>query len=295
MGRGFVDGLHLAVLLVILTLTSPIAQAKTAYSMPTFGASWASQTLVVNVPAQPTAARDIVARAVEIWNQAQLWFKTTYFPKGNAYTFLIGKHPANVLVDFSDYWSVSNYCPSIPLGVEGCTTLRWNLANNITQAIVFLDTKRLTQPNNDSIFLVLHEFGHALGLPDLPLTPTSTCQFQDLLCLYYLDQYPSTLDLYTLHELAGGNRQTIASLPSNIPYSNYIPSESVSLPPTIIAEATSAASKAPTSTAPLEGWESNQLTTILFAIAIFSSTLILGASFSKRRGGTSGYGGPGGI
>lgn len=128
-------------------------------------------------------------------------------------------------MDFTDYWTVSNYCPTFPLGVEGCTDVRWNGSWNITFALVFLDTNILTQQGqySDSIFLVLPEVGHALGLPDLPSYSSSSCPIQDLMCLYPADKYPSTLDLYALHELAGGNREANVFLPSNIPYSYYMP------------------------------------------------------------------------
>ena len=208
-------------LLGTLTLASPVASGKTPYWIQTFGVSWTNQTVDVSIPAGPGMARHLVVQALDIWNQAQLWFEATYFPRGRVYTFVVDNRPLDVLVDFTDYWSVSNYCPSVPLGVEGCTNVTWNLSRNITRAIVFLDTKRLITPNMDSIFLVLHEFGHALGLPDLP----SLCPFQDLSCLYYADHYPSTLDLYALHELADGMRETMVSLPPTIPYQYYSPSQ----------------------------------------------------------------------
>jgi hypothetical protein len=191
--------------------------------MPTFGVSWVGPAIDVSIPASPSVARGLVVKAIDLWNQAQVWFKGKYFPEGNVYTIQIGERPVEIIVDFTDYWSVSSFCPSMPLGVEGCTNLRWNYSGNITQAVVFLDITRLTAPDNDSIFLTLHEIGHALGLPDLPSSPTSSCKFQDLFCMFYADHYPSTLDLYALHELAEGNRETTVSLPPTIPYYYYTP------------------------------------------------------------------------
>lgn len=40
--------------------------------------------------------------------------------------------------------------------------------------------------------------------------------------MYYPNEYPSTLDLYGLHQLAGGNRQTDVLLPTTVPYAYYM-------------------------------------------------------------------------
>jgi len=296
MRRVRTGNLSFIVVLAVLSLASPIAQAKSPYWMPTFGVSWASRTVDVSIPAEPAVARELVLKAVEIWNEAQLWFKVTYFPEGKVYTFLIGKRPLDILVDFSDYWSVSNYCPSIPLGVEGCTDVSWNYSRNITQAIVFLDTKQLSNPDSGSIFLVLHEFGHALGLPDLPSSPTSPCQFQDLFCLYYVNQYPSTLDLYALHELAEGIREPMVFLPSRIPYYYYVPSASP-IPISTGPATTATAVRAPM-TLSIHEQALNQLATFVLATVICSGAVILLAFIvkrSKRRSLGCGHGGPGGI
>ena len=280
MHRNGKETLYFIVLFTVLSLTSPMAEAKSQYWMPTFGVSWASQTIDVNVPAEPALARDIAVKAVEIWNDAQLWFKAKYFPEGKTYTFIIDKRPINILVDFTDYWSVSNYCPSLPLGVVGCTRLSWNYSGNITQAIVFLDTKQLTNPNTGSIFLALHEFGHTLGLPDLPSSPTSPCQFQDLFCLYYADRYPSTLDLYALHELAEGKRETKVSLPPWIPYDYYVPTASLILAST--GAATTATALKLSNTPSIQGWASNWLATCVVAALVPSGTAIIFALIVKR-------------
>jgi hypothetical protein len=167
----------------------------------------------------------VALRAIAIWNNAQTWFKAAYFPSAAIYKLVIGGENPSVLTDFTNYWSVSNYCPTMPFGVEGCTHLSWDDADNITLALVFLDVGGLTSQTSTHrpVFLALHEFGHALGLPDFPSTSSSQCPFQDLMCLYYPNEYPSTLDLYALHQLAAGIRATHIVLPSYIPYAYYAP------------------------------------------------------------------------
>ena len=215
---------YLVILLSIVLLMAPFVQARpqSQYWIPTFGASWPSRLIYVKVPSQPAIAHDLVVKAITIWDQAQSWFKATYFPNGKTYTFVIGNEHSHVLVEFTDYWTVSNYCSSSPLGVDGCTDIRWDDSSNITRAVVYLDTSLLTYqgPNYDPLFLVLHEFRHALGLTDYP--SSLSCPFQDLLCMYYPNEYPSTLDLYALHQLAGGNRESDVILPSTVPYAYYV-------------------------------------------------------------------------
>jgi hypothetical protein len=206
--------------------TVPAVQARpqSQYWIPTFGASWPSQLIYVRVPSTPSVAHDLVLKAITIWDQAQSWFKSTYFPNGRTYTFVVGNEQSHVLVEFTDHWSVSNYCSSSPLGVDGCTHIRWDDSNNITHAVVFLDTSLLTYQGSkyDPLFLALHEFGHALGLTDYP--SSLSCPFQHLLCMYYPNEYPSTLDLFALHELAGGYRESDVFLPSTVPYTYYMTS-----------------------------------------------------------------------
>ena len=215
---------YLVILLSMVFLMAPIVQARpqSQYWIPTFGASWPSRLIYVWIPPTPTVAHDLVVKAITIWDQAQSWFKATYFPDGKTYTFVVGNKRSRVFVEFTDYWTVSNYCSSSPLGVDGCTHIRWDDSNNITRAVVYLATGLLTYQGSkyDPLFLVLHEFGHALGLTDYP--SALSCSFQDLLCLYYPNEYPSTLDLYGLHQLAGGNRETDVYLPSTVPYAYYL-------------------------------------------------------------------------
>jgi hypothetical protein len=187
------------------------------------------RSIEISIPSDPPTAYELVVKAIQVWDAAQLWFKESYFPDGNVYTIVVGMQKPAVLVDFTDYWTVSNYCPSLPLGVDGCTHIHWDVSGNITHAVVFLDTNGLTEQtqHNNSIFLALHEVGHALGLPDLTSSSSSPCLVNDLLCLYYANEYPSTLDLYALHRLADGNRNQTVLLPSTIPYTYYVPEGSL--------------------------------------------------------------------
>jgi hypothetical protein len=272
-------------LLAILCLTTPIVQAEFSYLIPTFGASWVTRMIDVSIPSQPAIAYGLVVRAVEIWNEAQLWFRSTYLHNGNVYTFVLGKQKPGVLVEFTDYWTVSNYCPSFPLGVAGCTHVRWNDSWNITLALVYLDTNTLTQQGqlNDSIFLVLHEVGHALGLRDLPSSSSSPCPIQDLMCLYHADEYPSTLDLYALHELAGRNREADVLLPSNIPYSYYVPPMSMNRP--LSGFSSMAVTSQATGTPSPPSYVSNWSTVIVLApiVALGTAIFLLISAKSKRR------------
>ena len=213
---------YLAVLLSIVFLMAPVVQARPQYWIPTFGASWPSQSVYVEVPSQPATAYNLVVKAITIWDQAQSWFRRAYFPNGKTYTFVIRNEHSNVFVEFTDYWSVSYYCSSSLLGVDGCTHIRWDASNNITSAVVYLNTGILTYQGSkyDPLFLVLHELGHALGLTDYP--SSLSCPFQDLLCMYYPNKYPSTLDLYGLHQLAEGNREADVFLPPTVPYAYYM-------------------------------------------------------------------------
>ncbi len=177
--------------------------------------------IYVKVPSEPAIAHGLVMKAIAIWDQAQSWFGAKYFPGRGIYTFVIGNGHPLVTVEFADYWTVSNYCPSVTLGVDGCTHIRWDDSKNITSAVVFLDTSFLTYQGSKytPLFLALHELGHALGLTDFPAS--LSCPFQDLLCMYYPDEFPSTLDLYALHQLALGNKESEVFLPSNVPYAYF--------------------------------------------------------------------------
>ena len=107
----------------------------------------------------------------------------------------------------------------------GLTTTRWNPVTHEALPPIVINITTYSGTAN-SLFVkkvVMHEFGHALGL-NHAASPT-TSDGPEL--MYYATHtgeigYPSTLDVYALSWLYKGNFGETVQLPSNIPYKMLI-------------------------------------------------------------------------
>jgi hypothetical protein len=219
----------IVVLVLVLVTVLPLVHADPDYWIPTYGESWAARMIYLNIPKTPAEAHDMTVQALTIWNAAQLWFASRYYSNAPVYTLKESSN-GSVLVVFTDQVTVD----SIAHGEKGDTG--WTTTKGdpyLTGATVYLVTGKIT------LYLVLHEFGHVLGLGHIKVESESakTCIYADLMCHFVYDECPSTLDLYALHLLAEGLSPDKVTLPVNIPYVEFTPTANLrlTLPPSVHA------------------------------------------------------------
>lgn len=195
----------------ILTLLIPIVQADDQlYQIPLYRARWAISTIDVAIPSSPATAHEAVSQALDVWNQAQIWFTSKYFPNGHVYSFeAVDSGAINVV--FSTSGEIENLTSS--QGNLGYADLSISAHVTIDGGEVYLDV------NGVNLYLALHEFGHILGLGHVAQDGNRTsCTIPDLMCHWVNPAWPSTLDLYALHLLAEGQTPLSVTLPTKIPY-----------------------------------------------------------------------------
>lgn len=185
-------------LLAALTLI-PFAQAQTTYTIPLEPRGWGGP-INVQIQSTPTWAHNIVLHAMTTWNEAQAWFRDTYYPHTSIYTLVEATISGDAIVTFTNTLT--------PEGWRGSTK---SIQEGLTRTII--DVQWGPDYTNT---LALHELGRVLGLD-------SAIYSQDLMNIVNIDRIhaPSTLDLYGVHLLAGGSQSTSATLPANIPYYLY--------------------------------------------------------------------------
>jgi hypothetical protein len=150
-------------------------------------------------------------QAIQIWNEAQEWLKESYYPTGKIYT-LVASNTGPVTNQLAEVSELQALCDNTSQ-LAGCTTLLWDENHDFHSATIFLNSNGAF-----NVFVVLHEFGHVLGLPDYP----NPCPLDDLMCFdSMLGTNPSTLDLYAIHLLASGSQSAMVWLPTNIPYATW--------------------------------------------------------------------------
>ena len=156
-------------------------------------------------------------QALQVWNQAQLWFARAYFPNSSVYMLEVGDSSAQVQVKLLASSTVVG-------SIQGWTDYR--AQNGIMESA----SVKIAAKNSAEAILVLsvHELGHVLGIGHV------SCCGKDLMNAYPVTNaasyIPTTLDLYAVHVLAsGGLMPRYVSLPNKIAYQT-VPNTELALP-----------------------------------------------------------------
>ena len=213
------------ILLIILTIMiafPPVHADSDAYVIPLEGARWSSSTIRVYISGGEVWQQNQALQAMQLWNQAQLWFAKEYFPNSLVYTFEVGDSSAPVRVTLLN-------SSTIVENILGWTD--YHMQNRVIDSV----NVRIAAANSARAVLVLssHELGHVLGLGDDVI-----CCKKDLMNAFPImdnvSALPTTLDLYALHVLAIANAiPSFVWLPNGIPYETALTTLNGS--PTIMA------------------------------------------------------------
>jgi hypothetical protein len=223
--------------MVVLLSAIPTQIYAPAYSIPLLG-RWADLMITVSIPHTPMQVMNqgqendwayfAVENATLVWNQAQEWFVSKYYPQEKTYKFTIAKHAA-VTVSFTDLKTPNNYT------MTGQTLFNETSAGFYRSSVVILrwPTDRFSGQQPYQLYIVaLHQFGHVLGLGNTNLGyALDGSKITDLIdASQSIGLTPLTLDLYAVHLLASGITAPNAVLPSNIPLTNAPSTSTNSIP-----------------------------------------------------------------
>jgi hypothetical protein len=239
--------LLLAVLLVACASsagTSTLVQSSNSIQLEEFRWTWTRFPLRVlvemnqwSVPDYAVAVREALDDWMKgIWNYTQT-FNDTSLP-AVSYVFYVSSVNAT-----QDYDVLVTFTPDrMPPGssVVGLTTYNYEPATHEPIPPITINVTT-SSANANSLFVkdvVMHEFGHALGLGHA--ASSSTLNGPEL--MYYTSSknevvYPSTLDVYGLTELYRGVFSQSVQLPVDVPY--VMLTEGTVSPPTVTPPALS--------------------------------------------------------
>ena len=211
-------------LLLAITLSLPLVHADPgSYVIPLEGARWTSNIIPVYVSGGDEDQQNQLLQAMQLWNQAQLWFAKEYSPNSSVYTLEQGDASAPVQVTLLNSTSIVE-------NILGWTDYR--AANGAFESM----RVRIAADYSDRIVLLLgaHELGHVLGLGDDVI-----CCKKDLMNAFptgnNVSALPTTLDLYALHVLSIANAiPSFVWLPNQIPYQTAVANPTLNGSPGLI-------------------------------------------------------------
>jgi hypothetical protein len=205
-----------------LSISSDV-RARDSYTIELIPARWNRATIPVRIDTDNETLHSLVLQALEIWNTAQDWFRTTYASNSRLYSLEEGKN-AVVVVGFGTvYEYVGNSLTSLPCydcsGIahsdySGGVMKRVEIT---VSTVSFLGGHAYSEAG--ILGVIMHELGHALGLGHTSVNDDLMYKSADTFSTPSYSVYPSTLDLYGVAALANElNTPTQATLPGNIPY-----------------------------------------------------------------------------
>jgi predicted Zn-dependent protease len=230
----------MATMLVLSAVPLPIVSSRLAasYSIEVEEFRWTKFPLRVLVDMNqwslPKYAADVHG-TIDAWMKAignySITFNDTTLAEVNYLFYLSNVNLTNnydIFVTFT-----SDEMPPFSNTV-GMTTYKWNSFTHepISPIIINITTYSATATSTFIRNVVMHEFGHALGLGHA--LPQSATDGPEL--MYYISPrnqvaYPSTLDVYGLTVLYEGNYSQTVQLPPNIPYIMLTGGQILSPPP----------------------------------------------------------------
>jgi hypothetical protein len=200
--------IFILIFILAVMIGFPLVHADPAtYVIPLEGGRWASNTIQVYVSDGEEWQQDQILQAMQLWNQAQLWFAREYFPNSSVYTFELGDSSAPVQVALIN-------SSTIVENILGWTD--YHAQNGVIESAKV--TIAATNSQHAVLVISAHELGHVLGLGD-----DAVCCKKDLMNAFPItnnvSDLPTTLDLYALHILATANAiPTFVWLSNEIPY-----------------------------------------------------------------------------
>jgi hypothetical protein len=222
------DSVFVSSIVVCACLSAGIVQSASAvptYHMNLMEYRWVSFPLKVYVDMNEWSIPDYAFSVQEaldnwvrsIWNYTQTYGDTSL----PIISYLLYLSNVNTTTDYDVHLTFTGDTIPPHSKIVGLTDCDWNSTTfepnppiNITVTTFSRNASRLYVKN-----VVMHEFGHALGLGHASEANTSTGPE----LMYYSPSknqtiYPSTLDVYGLSRLYAGEFDHIIQLPNNIPY-----------------------------------------------------------------------------